>query len=135
MGIAADLAGARGSTSVPYIGFVAPAADAPSLSGETIRAGAVDLHARVMSSGQMHRALPITVSLCTAVAACIAGTVVAEMLTPTQGGAPIRIGMPSGVLTVDADVAQENGEWLARAGSFYRTARRLFEGRVWVPLG
>ena len=41
--------------------------------------------------------------------------------------------MPSGVLTVDADVACENGVWIARAGSFYRTARRLFDGRVWVP--
>jgi len=30
-------------------------------------------------------------------------------------------------------VAYENDEWIARAGTFYRTARRLFDGRVWVP--
>jgi 2-methylaconitate cis-trans-isomerase PrpF len=41
--------------------------------------------------------------------------------------------MPSGVLTVGAEVEREGGEWVARAGSFYRTARRLFEGRVLVP--
>jgi 2-methylaconitate isomerase len=28
---------------------------------------------------------------------------------------------------------QEAGAWRAHAGSFYRTARRLFDGRVWVP--
>ena len=42
--------------------------------------------------------------------------------------------MPSGILTVDADVARdEAGAWLARSGAFYRTARRLFDGRVYVP--
>jgi len=43
--------------------------------------------------------------------------------------------MPSGVLTVAADVAPgEGGGWVARSGSFYRTARRLFDGRVHVSL-
>lgn len=87
---------------------------------------------RQRSQGQPHRALPLTGSLCTAVAARIAGTVVAECLGAVAPG-PIRIGMPSGVLTVGADVVQEAGEWVARAGSFYRTARRLFDGRVWIP--
>ncbi len=133
MGITTDMEAAKGSTSVPYVGFVSPAAASPSLTGEMLDAGAVDLTARVMSSGQMHRALPLTISLCTAVAARITGSLVAEMLGSPRVGQPIRIGMPSGVLTVDADVVHENGAWLANAGSFYRTARRLFEGRVWVP--
>ncbi len=133
MGIAPDLAAAAKSTSVPFIGFISPAGDAPSLTGEAVQATNIDLTARVMSSGQLHRALPLTVSLCTAVAARMAGSVVAEMLPAQQSNAPIRIGMPSGVLTVDADVVQAGGEWAALSGSFYRTARRLFEGRVWVP--
>jgi 2-methylaconitate cis-trans-isomerase PrpF len=134
MGIAPDLDAARRISTVPYIGFVSPAADAPTLSGETTRAADMDFAARVISNGQPHRALPLTVSLCTAVAARIAGTVVAEALPPGMAASgPLRLGMPSGVLTVGADVAQEGGEWVARAGSFYRTARRLFDGRVWVP--
>jgi 2-methylaconitate cis-trans-isomerase PrpF len=43
--------------------------------------------------------------------------------------------MPSGILTVGAEVGQQGGIWAARAGSFYRTARRLFDGRVWIPGG
>ena len=58
---------------------------------------------------------------------------VAEALRADAGEGPLRLGMPSGVLTVGAEVMQEGGEWVARAGSFYRTARRLFEGRVLVP--
>lgn len=134
MGIARDTEAARGKTSVPFVGIVSPAADAATVSGGTIARSEIDLHARVISSGQPHRALPLTVSLCTAVAARIEGTVVAEMLAPgaVEGGA-LRLGMPSGILTVGADVAIEDGRWVARAGSFYRTARRLFDGRVWVP--
>jgi 2-methylaconitate cis-trans-isomerase PrpF len=133
MGIAPDEEAARKVTSVPFIAVVAPPADGPSLSGETVHAAEVDLIARVISNGQPHRALPLTISLCTAVAARIAGTVVAEALSPAAGSGVLRLGMPSGVLTVGAEVVREGGEWVARAGSFYRTARRLFEGRVLVP--
>ncbi|MBL6454644.1 PrpF family protein [Belnapia sp. T6] len=134
MGIAPDLEAARGISTVPYVGLVSPAADAQTLSGGTIRAGEMDFAARVISNGQPHRALPLTVSLCTAVAARIEGSVVAEALPPGLAATgPLRLGMPSGILTVGAEVAEEGGAWVARAGSFYRTARRLFDGRVWVP--
>jgi hypothetical protein len=131
MGIAPDAEAAR-SIAIPFMAFVSPAADAVTLTGETIRAADIDLSVRVISSGQPHRALPLTISLCTAVAARVTGTVVAEALSRQAGTRTLRFGMPSGVLTVDADVVSEQGEWFARAGSFYRTTRRLFDGRVWV---
>ncbi|MBP6019091.1 MAG: PrpF family protein [Burkholderiaceae bacterium] len=133
MGIAPDLESARKITIVPFVCIVSPPTDNPTLSGETVAASDIDLVARVISNGQPHRALPLTISLCTAVAARITGTVVAEALSPTAGDSALRLGMPSGILTVGAEVAQEDGAWVARAGSFYRTARRLFDGRVWVP--
>jgi 2-methylaconitate cis-trans-isomerase PrpF len=85
MGIARDDADARTVAAVPIIGFVAPPMDAPTLSGEPIAAAQVDLTARFLSNGQPHRALPLTASLCTAVAANIAGTLVAEALAPGAG--------------------------------------------------
>ncbi len=133
MGIARDDAEARTVAAVPIIGFVAPPMDAPTLSGDPIAAAQVDLTARFLSNGQPHRALPLTASLCTAVAANIAGTLVAEALAP-GAGAQVRIGMPSGILTVGAEVAQDGaGQWVAHSGAFYRTARRLFDGRIYVP--
>jgi hypothetical protein len=133
MGIARDDAEARTVAAVPIIGFVAPPTDALTLSGDPIMAAQVDLTARFLSNGQPHRALPLTASLCTAVAANITGTLVAEALAP-GAGAQVRIGMPSGVLTVGAEVEQESGgRWVAHSGAFYRTARRLFDGRIYVP--
>lgn len=133
MGIAPDVESAKRITIVPFICIVSGPADNPTLSGEIVPAADIDLVARVISNGQPHRALPLTVSLCTAVAARISGTVVAEALSPTAAEGALRLGMPSGILTVGAEVDNKDGEWTARAGSFYRTARLLFDGQVWVP--
>jgi 2-methylaconitate cis-trans-isomerase PrpF len=79
--------------------------------------------------------LPLTASLCTGVAARISGTLVNQVLGP-NASASVRIGMPSGILTVDAEVSRDrDGVWTAHSGAFYRTARRLFDGRVYVPVG
>lgn len=133
MSIAPDVESAKRITIVPFICIVSGPADNPTLSGEIVPAADIDLVARVISNGQPHRALPLTVSLCTAVAARISGTVVAEALSPTAAEGALRLGMPSGILTVGAEVDNKDGEWTARAGSFYRTARLLFDGQVWVP--
>ncbi len=136
MGIAGDMAEAATIPGVPMIGFVAPPADAPSLTGEAIAKGDVDLTARFLSNGQPHRALPLTASLCTGVAARIAGTLVADALAPGAAGREaIRIGMPSGILAVGAAVEQIGpSEWVAQRGSFYRTTRRLFDGRIYLEI-
>jgi 2-methylaconitate cis-trans-isomerase PrpF len=133
MGLAADLEEAARGRGSPAVGFVAPASDAPTLSGEVIRAADVDLVARFISNGQPHRALPVTSSLCTAVAARITGTIVHQALAAEPTG-PIRLGMPSGILTVGADVTHGADGWVAHAGAFYRTARRLFDGRIYAPV-
>lgn len=136
MGIAKNLDEARGIPGVPMIGFVAPSADAPTLTGELIAKADVDLTARFLSNGQPHRALPLTASLCTGVAARITGTLVADALAPgAQNRDAIRIGMPSGILAVGASVEQTGpGTWVAQRGSFFRTTRRLFDGRIYLEL-
>lgn len=133
MGIAPDVERAALVTSVPFICVVGAPLDGPSLAGEVIHADAVDLCARALSNGQPHRALPLTVALCAGVAARITGSVVAQLLSRAPTEVALRIAMPSGVLAVDSRVAHEEGHWVAHIGSFYRTARRLFDGRVWVP--
>jgi 2-methylaconitate isomerase len=131
MGIAGSLEEARGKTAVPFVGFVSPAQAATTLSGDALPATAADLTARMLSHGQPHRALPLTASLCIAVAARIEGSVVAQACAG-KAGERLQLAMPSGVLTVGADVRRENGQWVAVRGSFYRTSRRLFEGFVYA---
>ena len=133
MGITANAEAAAKKKSVPFIGFVSAPQDAKTLSGETIRDSDIDVTGRVISNGQPHRALPLTVSLCMAVAARIEGSVVNEVLRKDgDAEAPIRIGMPSGILTVAATVKRKDGGWHAEQGAFYRTQRRMFEGQVLV---
>ncbi len=133
MGITKNAEDAAKNKSVPFIGFVSAAQDAKMLSGAAIAAGDIDLTGRVISNGQPHRALPLTVSLCMAVAARLEGGVVNDVLRQgTSAEAPIRIGMPSGILTVAATVKQKDGRWHAEQGAFYRTQRRMFEGQVLV---
>jgi 2-methylaconitate cis-trans-isomerase PrpF len=133
MGITASPEEAARKTSVPFVGFVSPPQDARLLTGESITAESVDLTGRMISNGQPHRALPLTVSLCMAVAARIEGSIVNQA---TRGSndpeAEIRIAMPSGVLTVAASVRKQEGQWRAEQGAFYRTQRRMFDGCVYV---
>lgn len=133
MGITRTPEEAARRSAVPFVGFVAEAQDARTLTGEAIAAGDVDLTGRVISNGQPHRALPLTVSLCMAVASRLEGSVVHEATRPAQDAeAPIRISMPSGVLVVGAAVRRKDGAWHAEQGAFYRTQRRMFEGAVLV---
>lgn len=122
------------SPSNPKIGLVAEARDAVDLSGRRIRADAGDLTARMVSMGNVHRALPLTGALCLGVAARIAGTVVHRH---TRGGrsdvSEIRILQPSGLTVVGAQVEERDDGWYARLASVYRTQRRLFEGSVLIP--
>lgn len=133
MGIARTPEEAAEKRTVPFVGFVSGPQDAVTLAGEKIEAGQVDLTARMISNGQPHRALPLTVTLCTAVAARIEGSLVNQAARlASDPDAEIRIAMPSGILTVAARVYKKDGTWHAEQGAFYRTQRRLFEGYVYV---
>jgi hypothetical protein len=133
MGIAGTPEEAVKKSAVPFVGFVSPAQDARLLTGEALQAGQVDITGRVISNGQPHRALPLTVSLCMAVAARLEGSVVYDVTRRTDDPeSEIRIAMPSGVLTVAASLKKKDGQWYAEQGAFYRTQRRLFEGYVLV---
>ena len=133
MGVTKTPEDAAKRASVPFVGFVSPPRDSKSLKGETLMAAEVDITARVMSNGQPHRALPLTASLCLAVAARLPGSVVFDAARPTgDPESEIRIAMPSGVLTVAATVRKLEGQWHAEQGAFYRTQRRMFQGHVLV---
>jgi len=104
------------------------------LTGEKVSAEDADLIARVVSSGNVHRALPATRSICLGVAARIEGTVVHRVIGQREDPeSDIRIIHPSGVMVVAASVRRKGAEWFAEYGTIYRTQRRMFEGHVYVP--
>jgi 2-methylaconitate cis-trans-isomerase PrpF len=133
MGVTKTPEEAARRAAVPFVGFVSGPQDAKTLTGATLKAAGMDLTGRMMSNGQPHRALPLTCTLCMAVAARLDGSVVQEATRPTGNPeSEIRIAMPSGVLTVAASVRKLEGQWYAEQGAFYRTQRRMFEGQILV---
>jgi 2-methylaconitate cis-trans-isomerase PrpF len=133
MGITKTPEDAAKRASVPFVGFISVPQDAKTLTGDTLKSADMDLTARMMSNGQPHRALPLTCTLCMAVAARLEGSVVNETARANANPeAEIRISMPSGILTAAASVRKLEGQWYAEQGAFYRTQRRMFEGQVVV---
>ncbi len=144
MGIAASPAEASSRfPSAPKIGIAAPPRPAETLSGERIDAAEGDLTARMVSMGNVHRALPLTGVLGLAVAAAIEGTVAARVAAGTATGSTdrggrVRLISPSGVIPAAAAVRRTGPRgdgWHADHASVRRTQRRLFDGFVYVPAG
>jgi len=134
MGLIDDLAGAATRQHTPKVAFVAPPGDYTAASGKAIGADDIDLLARALSMGLLHHAMMGTAAVALGTAAVIPGTLVNRA---AGGGdrASVCFGHPSGTLTVGAEAVQENGEWNVRRVTMSRSARRLMEGRVWVPGG
>ncbi|MGW8379008.1 PrpF domain-containing protein [Streptomyces sp. ODS28] len=129
-GLAASAAAAP--LANPKVAVVAAPSAYETLSGSRIAPDAFDLAVRMLSMEQVHGAVPGTGALCLAVATQIPGTV-PHRLTSARPGAPTRLGTPSGVLPVEADVVAGDGVAQARTASLYRTARPLMRGAVAVP--
>lgn len=134
-GVRAGLAAAPGVVpeSVPKVALVGPPAPWRTLAGETLPADACDVQVRMISMGKAHLAIPLTGALCTAVAAGVPGTVVADLARAVAPGEPLRIGTASGVVPAFADVVDGPEGRHARSASILRTARTLMEGTVFAP--
>ena len=133
MGIAATPEEAKAKRVVPFIGFVSGPRDAATLTGEKIEAANIDLTGRMISNGQPHRALPLTASLCMAVAARLEGSVV-NAVTRKSNDAEAPIRDRNAVRRADrrGTTVRKNDVTGRRTGAFYRTQRRLFDGYVYV---
>lgn len=132
MGIEPSYETAAENRAVPFIALVSAPRAYRSLSGEFVVQSDTDIVVRFVSSGRLHRAIPVTGGLCTAIAASIEGTLVHASLGGPIPGREIRIGTPSGVFSANAFVEQKNGAYRAEYATIVRTTRRLFDGGVYV---
>ena len=120
--------------NLPKVAMIAPPKDAKALSGGIVSASAGDLTARIISSGNCHRALPLTGAICTSVAARIEGTIAHRFARKPDGPeADVRLMQPSGITNLKPVVVREDNVWTAKRVGVYRTQRRLFDGYVYVP--
>jgi methylitaconate Delta-isomerase len=117
------------------VAVAAPASYLAYGSGQDVSADQMSLLARVVGGIPlaMHKAYPGTAGVCTAVAARIPGTVVAEVTKPgDQDGDTLAIGHPSGIMPIWARVRGTGSDLVIERAAYARTARRLAEGYAFV---
>ena len=111
--------------------LIAPVTPYKTLADKLVRPSDANLSARITSMGQIHRVMPLTGAMCLGVACQIKGSVANNIIDNTAGD--FLFANPSGVLPINATVVFENGEWVAKLVTVYRTARALMEGNILIP--
>ena len=137
LGLASDAADAHEhARAIPKVVMVAPPTSYTTTAGADLPAERIDLVARMLSMGKAHRTMAGTGAICTAVAAAIDGTIVHEAARPGAAGAGVvRIGHAAGALDIGVDVERRAEGWHVWSVKTYRTARRIMDGRIYVPAG
>jgi 2-methylaconitate cis-trans-isomerase PrpF len=119
----ADLIGLSGVLAVPKIALLAPP-----------RSEDVDIVARAVSMGRIHRTFPATGAMALAAAVVLPGTTAHALARPSDTiDRTVRIGHPAGAIEIGIDVQRVDGQWLVRSATTYRTARKIMDGCVYVP--
>ena len=119
---------------IPKMTFVAESEDYVNGDGKEIKKEQIDLLSRMMSMQKTHPSYAMTGAMCTAAAAVIPGSIVAQVLPANVDTQFIRIGHPGGILECGVDY-RENGACPIIDDTFgFRTANLLMEGTARIAL-
>jgi 2-methylaconitate cis-trans-isomerase PrpF len=117
----------------PFFAIVSPPADYKTISGTTVKAGDIDMVSRLLFMLRMHKTYPGTGTVCTGAAARVPGSIVWEVMREeAKSRMTIQIGHPGGTIPVESEAEVKNGKVVLKRAAFYRTARRIMEGYVYV---
>lgn len=134
-GLAPDVEYARISARAqPKVMMVAPPATYRTTGGIDQPAERIDLTVRMISMGKCHRTLAGTAGICTSVAAAIEGSIPHEVTRPGAGtSGVVRIGHGAGAIDIGVKAERRPEGWHAISVSTFRSARRIMDGRIYVP--
>ena len=104
----------------------------PALVSRPVQGG--NIASRYFTPHACHKAHAVTGALAVATAAVLSGTVVSRFVEPKGfSGGVLTIEHPSGRIEVDLVTNRAGTEPVVERASFVRTARRIFDGHVYVP--
>ena len=134
MGFARDLEDASAhSPAVPKVGFFTRSVGFTDIAGQQVREDSMDLCARVISVFKCHKACPLTSASSISVAAFLEGSLLWKTLgAPKSGKETVRIGHPSGVMTMVPYLEKDGEEIRLPSVAVQRTARRIMEGTLYI---
>lgn len=105
--------------TVPKMSLVAPAQHDGVIS------------TRTFIPHRVHQSIGVLGAASVAAACCIPGSVADGVATKGDGGT-LDVEHPTGMFTVDIDIAIEDGQYSVRRSALLRTARKLMDGQVYV---
>lgn len=116
----------------PFFAIVSKPADYRCFHGLEVSAAEVDLVSRLVFMLHMHKAYPITGTVCTGAAMRIPGSIPWEVMAESaKTRTKLRIGHPSGVIDVSVE-AEQDGETRLKSIRVDRTARMLMDGTAYI---
>lgn len=118
--------------ALPKIAMVSPVATYKTENGEYVKAEEIDIVARYISMGSLHRAFAVSGAIALGTAINIPGTLPNKIVSSPEQG--IRIGHPTGTIYVEVQTEKVGSEWKVKRGGIGRTARRIMDGYASVPL-
>jgi 2-methylaconitate cis-trans-isomerase PrpF len=135
MGLALNFEAASMVPGTPKICLCGSPSDYTTTSGRHLLSREMDINVRPFSMGAPHPSLQMTGAVCLAAACAVPGAIPCQIVGEARAlsgfGGPLRFAHGSGVIETEADVSVSlSGEVDIRSASVYRTARRLFEGKV-----
>jgi methylitaconate Delta-isomerase len=123
------------SPAGPMLAVVSEPKDYTSFLDNTrVKAEEIDFVSRGFFMQAMHKTYAGTGTVCTGTAALIEGTLVNRVCSPKAKQAKmVRIGHPSGIVSIEVEVERMADEFHLKRAAFGRTSRRIMEGFVYVP--
>jgi 2-methylaconitate cis-trans-isomerase PrpF len=122
------------SQAVPKMAFITTPKTYTTTGGQTVAEQEIDITARIMSMGALHRSYAVSGGISTAGAAMIPGTIAYDLLSDgARHSELLRIGHPGGIIDIGAVIEMEAEQCRYREAVLGRTARRLMEGYVLIP--
>lgn len=116
------------------VAIAEPAGFKDHTSGKPVVKEEMDLSARQIFMGRLHKTLGGSVTASCGVAVRIPGTIPNEIAGDSVAQRPeIRIGHPAGVITCESEVQIRNSGISVIRDVIFRTARRIMDGYVYIP--
>ena len=136
MGFAKDLKEATDNQpGVPKVGFVTNPKGYFDIEDKEVAEDKMDVCARVISVFKCHKAIPLTAASSVSTAAFLEGTIVNKIVAAKDDRKTVRIGHPSGVMTMVPTVVKEGrnpADYKIPGVAVQRTARRIMDGYVYI---
>lgn len=121
------------SPYAPFFAIVSSPQPYVTPAGAEIALDDTDLLSRLLFMQKMHKTYPGTGAVCTAAAVRIPGSIPYEKLRRSADERRIiHIGHPAGVMDVESVCHSEGGEIVVDQLAFYRTARKIMDGTVYI---